>query len=51
MKAFPEPWKVYRIGGDEFVALHHGTGTRKAYETAAAELMWEILREVEEEAD
>lgn len=41
--AFGPPWHVYRIGGDEFMALIHGKEVRAAYETAAARFIAAIV--------
>lgn len=34
--SFPDPWHVYRIGGDEFVAITHKGDVRAAYVKASA---------------
>ena len=36
LESFGQQWQVYRIGGDEFVALGHGDGIHAQYESALA---------------
>lgn len=44
-EVFCEPWVVYRIGGDEFVALLHGRNVETAYAGASARLT-EMLAQI-----
>ena len=45
--AFSSGWRIYRIGGDEFVALRYGGDVRTAYEAAEKAFLAEICLENE----
>lgn len=44
VNAFPKPWKLYRTGGDEFVALYSGSDGRAKYEAASTDMLWNLKK-------